>query len=340
MSHDIHVRADGFAEMAYSGDVPWHKLGQKVTPGAKLETWAKEGGIDWTAEEAPCLYLADDGVMRANPKFKTIYRSDSKAPVGQVTEKFKTVQPLDLLEACRDLVESGGWEIETVGSLRGGSKIWVMCKCVDLVGSVYGSDKVRGRLLWATAMDGSMKTVAKFCAERVVCANTLAMALREDGDTVTVSHRMWFDADEIKESLGIAALAFDRFLSQSRRLAETPIKVDAARDLLRKLFGQPTATEIKETSSDYEFQKLMSQFKGAEGAVREQRSVGRALSLFAGEGIGSQLPGSVGTRWGLLNAVTQHVDHEMGRADDTRMDSAWFGRGDEIKTAAFELLTV
>lgn len=62
---------------------------------------------------------------------------------------------------------------------------------------------------------------------------------------------------------------------------------------------------------------------------------GKASMAFTG----ANAEGSAGTRWGLFNAVTEHVDHEMGRSADTRLDSAWFGRGHEFKSQVLELLT-
>jgi len=56
--------------------------------------------------------------------------------------------------------------------------------------------------------------------------------------------------------------------------------------------------------------------------------------------MGAALAGASGTRWGLLNAMTQYIDHERGHNVDTRMTNAWFGSGDKIKTQAESLLLV
>ena len=61
-------------------------------------------------------------------------------------------------------------------------------------------------------------------------------------------------------------------------------------------------------------------------------------SLFDGAGMGSNFPGVYGTRWGLLNAVTQYIDHERGHNVDSRMNNAWFGNGNRLKTEAESLL--
>lgn len=61
------------------------------------------------------------------------------------------------------------------------------------------------------------------------------------------------------------------------------------------------------------------------------------FSLFNGQGIGSTLPAANDTAWGLLNAITQYVDHERrARTPDNRLDSAWFGLGASIKQKALD----
>jgi len=71
---------------------------------------------------------------------------------------------------------------------------------------------------------------------------------------------------------------------------------------------------------------------------KESRGFKRVIELFDGAGMGSNNQGVYGTKWGLLNAVTQYVDHERGHNVDSRMNNAWFGNGNRMKTQAEELL--
>ena len=68
-----------------------------------------------------------------------------------------------------------------------------------------------------------------------------------------------------------------------------------------------------------------------------QKALQGVHGLFAGEGKGADLAAANGTAWGLLNAVTQYVDHERrARSQDYRLDSAWFGQGAQIKAKALD----
>lgn len=337
--HMLTKRSSGFVEMAYVGETPWHKLGQLVTKGASKEVWRKEAGLDWEALTAPVEYKNQDGLLLPFTGRKIIYRSDNSQPLGDVADSYQLVQPGEVLGFFDDMAASGGWHIHTAGSLKGGRIVWAMASC-DYQGFVKSSwDKVAPNLLIATSLDGSMRTTAKLTMVRAVCWNTVSAALNGAGQQVQVSHRSYFDPQEIKESLGVSVEAFREWLVASEAMSETPIKLEEARDLLRGLFGQPKLRDLNPNSDDIAFQRLMAQIgKTDEQKEVEQRSVDRCLKLFQGEGIASSMPGVAGTRWGLLNAITQHIDHERGRTDDTRMEGAWFGKGEIVKAAAFELL--
>jgi hypothetical protein len=72
--------------------------------------------------------------------------------------------------------------------------------------------------------------------------------------------------------------------------------------------------------------------------VEETRGFRQIMALFQGEALGASLTDANGTAWGLLNAVTQHVDWQRGRSDDSRMTSAWFGEGEALKNRARDIL--
>lgn len=343
MAHELTIRADGRAEMAFAGDTPWHRLGQKVTLGASIGVWAKEAGMDWTAfSGVPCIERAqatrmDDHMIRFD-NHKAIWRSDTKEPLAIVGAGYNIVQPREVLEFFRDMTEEGGWHIHTAGTLRGGRKLWAMASkggaaTLGKKGRKPGqTDTVLHNLLLATSLDGSMKTTVADTTVCVVCANTLAAALRDNDRVIEISHRSVFDADAVKRALGLAEGSFEAFMRTAKELADEPVSLVEAQDLLADIFGQKKAPDTSWLGS------LRDAGKQQE-AAEDQRSVLDALVLFKGAGMGSELPTRQGTRWGLLNAVTEMVDHHMGRSRDTALDSAWFGRGNALKQRALKVLT-
>ena len=223
-----------------------------------------------------------------------------------------------------DLVALGGFQLETAGALSFGRRVWALASVGDAAPVIDG-DMVKPYLLLGTSYDGTMATVAKFTAIRVVCNNTITAAVGGEADTekgylksaIRVLHSERFDADAVRLQLGIVANQFERFLVQSRQLAGVPM----------------TTTE-----ADAFVAELLKPYHQGKTAVTDSRAYKRIIQLFEGAAIGSDIDGVTGTRWGMLNAVTELVDHERGRSDNTRLESAWFGTGSALKNRAVELL--
>lgn len=333
MAHMID-ETTGRAAMAYTGAVPWHGLGQALTPGASIEEWTRQAGLGYSVLESPVLYssLASTELQRW-PDRKVLHRSDTGAPLAVVSDGYRVVQPGEIMEFFRELVELGGFQLETAGALSEGRRVWALASVGDAA-PVVDRDLVKPYLLLGTSYDGTMATVAKFTAIRVVCNNTITAAvggysngrpIKGEGETdkgflksaVRVLHSAAFDAQAVRLQLGIVAGAFESFLVQSRQLA-----------------GQAMTAE----EADAFVAELLQPWRQGAGDIRGSRAYKRVMALFNGGAIGSHIDGVQGTRWGMLNAVTELVDHERGRSNNTRMESAWFGTGAAIKAGAVELL--
>ncbi len=117
--------------MAYTGERPWHDLGNQLAPQQPIEVWKKQAGMDWEIEESEVRYITGSnnvGVINAFPEQKVLYRSDTKAPLAVVSKRFQVVQPGEILEFYRDLTACNGLELETAGVLREGRKFWALAK--------------------------------------------------------------------------------------------------------------------------------------------------------------------------------------------------------------------
>ena len=316
MAHMIDTTT-GRAAIAYAGEAPWHKLGQQLTPGASIDEWTREAGLAYTVLESPVLYRTEAASEPETFKGrKVLHRSDTGGALAVVSDSYHVVQPAEVMGFFEKLVQLGGFELETAGVLSHGRRVWGLARVNDGA-EILGGDIVRPYVLLGTSYDGTMATVAKFTSVRVVCHNTITAALGS-GEAVRVLHSERFDADRVRQDLGIVAGAWDRFLIQSRQLAGQPLSAEGADQFVRA---------------------LLEPYKSPGVPVEESRAYRRVLELFNGKGIGSDIPGVMGTRWGMLNAVTELVDHERGRSDNTRIESAWFGTGASLKNRALELLS-
>ncbi len=129
-------------------------------------------------------------------------------------------------------------------------------------------------------------------------------------------HSTRFDPKLVKESLGIGLSAWDRFIVDIKQLANRPISPDEAKQYFSDVLREPVMASPDDPVS---------------------RAMQQVTALYAGEGRGALLPGSRGTAWGLLNAVTEYVDHRRrSRSQDHRLDSAWFGQGAQLKENALK----
>lgn len=332
MSHELTQRANGTAEMAYVGDTPWHGLGQKLDQGAPIETWLEAAGMNWSVRRAPVLYYADRAQtdLRQDKDSVVLVRGDTGSRLGIVSADYNIVQPFEILEFFRDLVDDAGFTLETAGTLFGGKRYWALAKVAEA--KLCKWDKIGAYVLLSTSADGSKATEARETSIRVVCNNTLTLAQSlKDRRCIRINHRSNFDPAAIKAKLQLTEEHFGDFIEAANTLTRVKVSEAAAEDFLMKLL-RPKRKLVEEVALEE------SPFsEEVEEEVRKPRALDDILGLFQGAGIGSNEPGAKGTLWGLVNSVTEYVDHHAtARTDSHRLDRAWFGTGDQLKTDAFE----
>lgn len=314
MAHEIAQTSDGRDAFAYAGDPGWHGLGQEVTKGAPIEVWARESGMDYTIEAVPLSYtyagkqsLIDDRVAQI--------RSDTGTCVGIVSPKFQTVQPRGILEFFRHWADINAAQIETAGSLKGGSLYFALARIGETV-DLGNGDKVAPFVYLSTACDGTRQTEERNVVTRVVCANTDRAARGEGKAMRSTSHKSIWDAVAGRANTEAMLAEFGAYCSMARTLRGISLDTLKATALTEKLIGAAKTP------------------KG-----RDNAAFASIMAMFQGEALGSDLDGVKGTAWGYLNAVTEFVDHKVrATSDDNRTVAALFGPGDAIKAKARELV--
>jgi len=307
---------------ADSGETPWHGLGNALPAKQSMDVWAQQAGMDWEIRESPVRYMTEQigslGSIMSFDDQKVLYRSDTKAPLSVVSGRYQVVQPKSVLEFYRDLTEISGFELETAGVLKEGKKFWALAK-TGKEATLKGNDTVKGYILLATSCDGTLATTATPTTIRVVCNNTLTIALNGASSAIKVPHSTSFNAQAVKKQLGIAVSQWDGFMYRLKTLSERKVKSHESMNYFLKVMCQTD-----------------SQVDPAQGLANE-RALKKVQSMYEGQGQGSELASASGIAWGLLNAVTEFVDHERrARSQEYRLDSAWFGQGAALKQRALD----
>ncbi|MGL5093641.1 MAG: DUF932 domain-containing protein [Aeromonas sobria] len=301
--------------MAYTGQTPWYGLGNVLPPQQSLDIWQQAAGMDWTIEQSDVLYNVTSDALHIRPfaMSKVLYRSDTLAPLSVVSKRYNVVQPHEVLHFYQDLVQAGGFELETAGVLKGGKKLWALAKTGQNM-KLNGGDTVKSYLLLATSCDGTLCTTAQFTSLRVVCNNTLQMALNDNADAIKVPHSTKFNPEHVKEVLGLGLANWDMFQRNIHELSHRSVSPAEAILFFSGLINDPTDDD---------------------GNIVLSRPTKKLQELYQGAGMGSELTSAKNTAWGLVNAVTEYVDHHRrARSQDNRLDSAWFGQGAQLKTRA------
>jgi phage/plasmid-like protein (TIGR03299 family) len=319
MAHEIDL-SNNRANIAFLGSRQkiWHGLGTELTEDAPLEVWKVEAGLDWEVKESPITYRGNGDTILFSDK-KALYRSDTVEPLSIVGENYKIVQPDEILEFFRDLVENNDMKLSTAGSLFGGKRFWALAELGKNTEIIDG-DVVDGFLLLTTSVDGSLATTAKFVSERVVCNNTLSIAMSEKTQNlVKCSHKSQWDAKAVKIDLGLLDQSWDTFITNMRTLASTPMSDQQVHSFFTEQF----------------YDKKVAVDKQGWGATKKVKT----LTDLYYSGAGSDL--SVGTAWGVLNAVTDLYTHGSGKRDASHQFMNAFYSSDLIKNKVMEdLLTL
>ena len=317
--------------MAYVGETPWHGLGNELSPKQPIEVWAREAGMDWRIESSDVSYMAtnDKGQNLIMPydNNKVLYRSDTLEPLSVVSQRYQEVQPSEILEFYRDLTEQADFELETAGVLKEGRKFWALARTGQSA-TLRGGDVSHGYLLLATACDGTLATTAQFTNIRVVCNNTLAISLANgNGGVVKVPHSTTFDAEKVKQQLGVSVSQWDAFNYEMKQLTNRRVTQAEAANYLNRVFN-----DVKDDGLI-----LFNTAKKEKDAVPNAKAMNQVMNMFNGQGRGADLASAKDTAYGLLNAMTEFVDHERRvMSQDHRLDSAWFGAGAKLKDKSLD----
>lgn len=316
MAHEIDMTT-GTAAIAYVGEKPWHGLGAELKQGTSIEEWIKAAQMNWDVVGTPVRYGIDEN-SAVYPGQQVLFRSDTKKPLSVVGSNFKVVQPKEVLEFFRDLVDIYDMKLSVAGCLFDGKRFWATAE-TGRVTEILPGDEVRGQLVLMTGVDGTIATTAKFVSTRVVCNNTLRIAMNETGaKQARRTHRQTFDPQEIKLDLGLLDNAWSDYVISMRKLTNVKMNDDAAFKFFKELVAKQ-----KEMEKD-------------EVALGTKRAVDDLMYRLR-NGLGAE--SGRGTAWNVLNAVTEKYTHGTPRRNASQQFvNSIYGGDANVKDKALDRL--
>lgn len=317
MAHDLVAdTTTGKIPFAFTGtrQAIWHGLGQELPAGKTIEEWVDAAGFDWDIKTSAAFFEKGDGEKVEFPGKMILRRSDTDEALSIVGTGFKIVQPKQVIEFFRELTERHGMQLSTAGILGGGKKFWALADMGKEVEITTG-DKVRGQLLLTSSVDGQQSTTAKFVSTRVVCANTLDVALRGSGQMVRITHKREFDPEQVKIDMGLVDRSWDAFVVNLKKLADKPMDDDGLRGFVKSVFHDPA--------------------RAADAQLTSVERLVASVIAKAREGSGSDM--HKGTRWGALCGITEALTHhDTSRlSPQYRFHEAYSGVAASTKSSAF-----
>lgn len=288
---------------------PWHNLGSELNNPKTARDAIETAGLDYTVMKKP---------RKVNPGMKeytyATVRTDTDEVLGFVDRSYEPIQNIDAFKFFDTLVAENEARYETAGTLGCGEQIWILARLSGFV-NVHGNDIVNKYLLLTNSHDGSSPVRVKLTPIRVVCNNTLTAALQGAGE-VQVSHTP--DAGQN--------------LEQAVKLLELSNSLYEQLDIM---FNSMATRKITQGQLREYVQALVPDNEEAQNTARTEKIRNSVLDLHD-SGRGAHL--ARGTVWGAFNSVAEYTDHMMADEDSaTRLNSIWFGRGEQLKLKAFRL---
>lgn len=320
----VEVFEDGRAAFASLRQPAWHALGEVFTKPVTTKEMIRKallGRWNVRVEEIDLpydCYRKYFAVVRDNPVNKDDAGKRIPEVLGVVGARYNVVQNEELLQFGDDLLEDGRWE--TAGSIKNGTVVFAsLALDREVILDPTGvADKINTYLLVHTSHDGSVAVQASVTPVRVVCQNTLNMALRGTKQTFKVRHTQNVD-DKVqiaRETLGLANKHIDTFEKEAKSLIETKVNAKVFNDIILSLYPKPD--------------------KDTKGAMTKwENKVDAINTIYTGETNGM----IAGTAWGALNALTERLDwYRNGRGANADVNAAAAASGFDVATNAHKAL--
>ena len=282
--------------MFYAGrEKPWHGLGVQVENTLTSADALVKSGLDWVVESRPVF----DGNGKEIAGYKMNVRSTDESVLGIVTNRYSIVQNHEAFEFTDALIGEG-ITYETAGSLKGGKQIWLLGKLPER--EIVG-DKFEPYICFINTHDGTGAVRACMTPIRVVCNNTLNLALSSAERSWSTPHRgdVMGRLDEALKTLELANTYLDELAIVGDQMANETMTEDDVQKALDIMLP------VKEDATD-----------------RQKKTVQDAKDQIIICMLSPDLINFAKTKWGFVNAVSDYVGHgEPGRLTANYNENRW-----------------
>lgn len=316
MAHNIE-------QIAFVGETPWHGLGIRVpdnlTPAQILTT----AGLDWTVSKRPMFYTGTNVGSPISDRFALVRDSDEQF-LDIVGKTYRPTQNKDAFEFFDKFVNETKLKMHTAGSLCGGKFVWALAQTEQSFQIGPDKDKVDSYILLVSPHQFGRALIAQQTTVRVVCNNTLNLALNEKGmASYRMTHTKDFDANAkltAAKVLGLVTDSFSSFKDQVQELAATKIKRADVIDFYSDVLELKQATVVAANDDGLPKSRLLRQF----------------MDAYEGGSPGANLAGTKGTLWGVINGITYVMDHVSKRQSERALRDNWFSWRGALKRKALD----
>lgn len=286
--------------MFYVGEKPWHGLGREIKKCLTSEDAIKIAGLDWEVIPKP-IY---DEQGRELKGYKVNQRSSDGKNLGIVTNRYKIVQNKEAF-AFTDALLGQGVTYETAGSLESGKRVWMLARLED---RLMAEEKMENYLVFTNSHDGTGAVRVACTSVRVVCNNTLNLALNTAKRHWSCAHKgdIQSKLDEARFTLQSA----DRYMEaleeefgelKLKKVSETQV-MDMTEKLLELEYSDLFKKAIK-TGKILDFKAMAQQQKFEEKLNRKRTDI---LNIYFDK---PDLRGTEHTAFRFVNAVSDYATH-------------------------------
>jgi phage/plasmid-like protein (TIGR03299 family) len=307
--------------MMFVRETPWHKQGTKLDNAATAAEAMAAAGLDWEVQLQP-LFTGPEKTVLVKGRFAACRMDRLGQPdggqLGVVGRAFTPLQNREAFTFLDPVVGEKAAIYDTAGSLRGGRQVWLLAKLPGGEIRVVGDDVTEKYILLSNGHDGTNAVRIGLTPVRVVCQNTLTLALKGmQGLAIRHHSDVAVRVREAHRLLGIVNTAMDEAGAIMQRMA----RVSLGADRLGEYFNQVMPVPIDD-----------------EAAWKQTTERHHRLRELFEVGDGNTMPGVRGSLWAAYNAVTQWVDRESytPRLREP-LRSIWFGSGAALKKRAFNV---